>query len=77
MSIAPLAPTVALQVRQEVLGVEDADDVVEALLEDRKARVAGGDDHLEHLVERVVDVHGTDADARDHHLVDLPCPRAR
>jgi hypothetical protein len=36
--------------------------------------VACADDHLEHLVEGVVDVDGADADARHHHLVDLLVP---
>ncbi len=58
------------QVRQQVLGVEDADDVVEVLLEDRQARMAGPHDHVEHLLEGIVDIHRADADARHHHLVD-------
>ncbi len=72
-SVAVAAP-VALQVRQQVLGVQDADDVVEALLEHRQPGVAGGDDHVEHLVDRVVDVDGADADAGHHHLVDALVP---
>ena len=60
---------VALQVGQQVLGVQDPDDVVEALVEHGQAGVAGADDHLEHLVERIVDVDGADADARHHDLV--------
>ena len=32
------------------------------------------DDHVEHLVDRIVDVDGADADAGHHHLVDALVP---
>ena len=36
--------------------------------------MTGRDDRVEHLVDRVVDVDGADADARDHDLVDRLVP---
>ena len=57
----------ALQL-QQVLGHQDADDVVALLLEHRKARVAGADDDVEHLVVRRVDVEQVHVAARDHHV---------
>ncbi len=59
------------QVGKQVLGVEDADDVVEVLLVDRDARVPGLHDHAEHLVDRVAHLDRLDPDARHHHLVHL------
>ena len=56
--------------RQQVLGVEDADDVVDRLLVDRDARVAVADDHVDDLLERRILGERRDVDARDHHLVD-------
>ena len=55
----------ALQL-QQVLGHQDADDVVAPLLEHRKARVAGVDDDVQHLLERRVDVEQVHVAARDH-----------
>ena len=57
------------QDRQQVLGVEDADDVVDRLLVDRDARVARDDDRVDDLVERRVLGECRDVDARHHHLV--------
>ncbi len=63
---------VGLQVRQEVLGVEDADDLVDRLLVDRDPRVALLDDEVDRLLERRVRPDPGDRDARDHDLVDAP-----
>jgi hypothetical protein len=57
----------ALQL-QQVLGQEDADDVVLALLVHRKARVAGADDDVQQLVVRGVDVEQVHVRRRHHHV---------
>ena len=55
---------------QQVLGQQDADDVVATALDDREARVPGGDDEGEDLVERIDDVDDVHLRARHHHVAD-------
>ena len=62
--------SVALEVGQQVLGVQDAHDVVDAVLVDRDARVAALHDGVHDLVERRGHRQRHDVDARHHHLVD-------
>ena len=57
------------EVRQQVLGVEHADDVVDVLLVDRDARVALAHDGLDDLAQRGVDLERDHVHARDHDLV--------
>ena len=61
----------ALEVRQQVLGVQDAHDVVDGVLVDRDARVAPST-MVSTIWSRVaVDGQRHDGDARHHHLVHL------
>ena len=59
-----------LEVRQEVLGVEDADDLVDRLLVDRDPAVTLLDDRVDRLLEGRAGGQGDDVDPGDHHLVE-------
>ena len=68
-SARPLADA-RLQERQQVLGVEDPDDLVDRVLVDRDPAVALLDDDVDRLLHRRVDGEGDHRDPRHHHLVD-------
>ena len=61
-----------LQDRQQVFRVQDADDLVDRLLEDRDPRVALLDHDTDRLVQGRRCGQGDDRDARGHHLVQAP-----
>ena len=56
---------------QQVLGVEDADDMVDRLAIERRSTVPLLEDDLDRLVERRLLVDRNDVDAGHHHLVQL------
>src|SRR5712671_4612344 len=58
------------QERQEILGVEDPEDLVDRLVVDRDTAVAVLHDRLDRLVERRRRLDGRHRDPRHHHLVD-------
>ncbi len=60
----------ALEERQQVLGVEDADDLVDRVLVDRDPAVALLDDDVDRLLHRGGRGERDHRDARDHDLVD-------
>jgi len=53
---------------EQVLCVDHTDDVVDALLVDRDARVAGVDDQPDDVCDGVGGLRGDDVDSRNHHL---------
>ena len=57
-----------VEVGQEVLHIEDAAYLVEALLVDGNAGKTTLDDGVEHLAERHADFHGDDVDTGFHHV---------
>jgi hypothetical protein len=52
--------------RQEILGVEDAGDVVERVAEHGEARVLGAAHAIHHLAPRRAELDAHDVDAWDH-----------
>ncbi len=59
-----------LEERQQVLGVQDPDDLVDRLLVDRDPAVALIDERVDRLLERRTRRQRDHRDARDHDLVD-------
>jgi len=56
---------------QQVLGQQDAEDLVALLAIDREPGVTAVDDDLQHLVQAEVDRQRDHLRARDHHVADL------
>ncbi len=69
----PLART-GFQDRQEILGVEDADDLVDRLLVDRDPAMALLDDLVDRFLERRRCGQARDRDPRHHDLVEAALP---
>ena len=71
MSSLRHVPADARQRHQQVLGVQDADDVVGLVLPQRNARVLALQDLVDHLLRRIVDVDGLHLGAMDHDVEHL------
>jgi len=59
------------EVAQQILGQQDADDVVLAAADHRKARMPGVDDEAGNILDRAVEAHAVHLRARHHDVVSL------
>jgi hypothetical protein len=57
-----------MQIRHQVFAVQNADNVIERALINRKSRVSRALDHQQHFLERRVDVNRRDFHSRHHDI---------
>ena len=60
-----------MQVRHQVLAVQDPDDIVQNALVNRESGVPGALHRRDNFIERHADLDGRDFHSRDHHVLDL------